>query len=187
MTELNNPLISIVTPVYNREELIIKAIQSVENQTYQKWEYLIIDDGSTDKTWDTIQAYAQLNPKIIPYQREQQPKGAQTCRNLGLSKANGKYIIFLDSDDYLLSHCLEQRVNYLTNLLKINLAVFPEIKLQYTDIDNFLLSFLAYRLPLRIMDSMWETTFLKNRWIQYWVSKVPRCRATHQSITSRRY
>ncbi len=120
--------ISIITPVFNRQHLIGRAILSVINQSYQNWEMLIIDDGSTDATVPIIKMYTNQDRRVKLIERNRPPKGAATCRNIGIAKAKGEFIIFLDSDDELLPYSLEQRVNAATQLKEYDFLVFQTIK-----------------------------------------------------------
>jgi glycosyltransferase involved in cell wall biosynthesis len=89
-------LVSIVLPTFNRAALLGETIQSVLNQTYQNWELLIIDDGSTD---DTREEVAKLNDQRIKYFSIEHSGIIGRARNVGVSRASGDYIAFLDSDD----------------------------------------------------------------------------------------
>lgn len=106
MTE-SKPLISIITPTYNREDFLGQAIDSVLAQTYQNFEFFIIDDGSTDNTRSLVESYA--DPRIRYYHQENQ--GQSVARNLGLSMAKGDFICFLDSDNYWFTDKLEKNLN----------------------------------------------------------------------------
>src|SRR5688572_10357134 len=88
--------ISIVIPTYNRAHLISRAIHSVLNQTFQSWELIIVDDGSTDNTEEIMGGF--VADSRIKYYRKSN-SGAAESRNVGVQKASGKYITFLDSDD----------------------------------------------------------------------------------------
>ena len=89
------PLISVVIPTYNREKFIKNTIESVLNQTYQDFEIVVVDDGSTDNTKDVV---ASIKDKRIRY-IYQENKGAQAARNKGLNNAKGNFISFLDCAD----------------------------------------------------------------------------------------
>ena len=107
---MDNPLISIIVPVYNSEEYLNRCIQSVIDQEYQNIEVLIIDDGSTDQSGKIIKQWA-VNDKRIRF-FHQENRGQSCARNTGLDEANGEYISFVDSDDYIAS-------DYLTYLLSL--------------------------------------------------------------------
>lgn len=90
------PLISIIMPAYNSHKTIQDSIQSVCNQTYSKWELLVIDDCSTK---DIQSIVIKFQDKRIHYIRLAHNKGVANARNIGIAKAQGRYIAFLDSDD----------------------------------------------------------------------------------------
>lgn len=90
------PLVSIVMPAYNAEKYILDAVASVQKQSYPNWELIIVEDGSTDQTWNIMQKVA--NDKIRIYQNETNLGPAKT-RNHGIRLAKGNWIAFLDSDD----------------------------------------------------------------------------------------
>tara|TARA_R100000306_G_C4374137_1_gene141228 strand:+ start:996 stop:1964 length:969 start_codon:yes stop_codon:yes gene_type:complete len=108
---MKKPLISIIIPTFNRASLLPIAMDSVLRQTYQYWECIIVDDGSTDATVAVAKGYAVQDFRFKVLRRPQhKSKGANTCRNLGLEQSRGKYINFLDSDDYFLPSKLEEQV-----------------------------------------------------------------------------
>lgn len=95
-------MISVITPTYNRAHTIRKAIDSVMAQTYEDWEHIIVDDGSTDNTKHIVEAVKDSRVRYL----RQNNGGPSKARNLGISKANGKWIMYLDSDDQLLPECM---------------------------------------------------------------------------------
>src|SRR5690554_626415 len=97
-----NPLVSIIIPTFNRAHLIGETLDSVLAQTYKNWECIVTDDGSTDDT-DTVMAMYVANDTRFKYfhRPADKPKGANACRNNGLDKSLGDYIIFFDSDDLM--------------------------------------------------------------------------------------
>lgn len=92
-------LLSIIVPVYNAEKYLCKCIESVLNQTYQNFELLLIDDGSTDRSMQICQEYMQKDKRIVCY--EGVHKGPYFARKFGVEKASGTYITFLDADDFV--------------------------------------------------------------------------------------
>ncbi len=92
------PLVSFIIPVYNGEKTIERCINSIQNQTYDSWEIIVINDGSIDKTAKILEKY-KLNNKIKIY--NQKNCGPGMARNNGILYATAKYISFLDSDDYM--------------------------------------------------------------------------------------
>nr|WP_298332150.1 glycosyltransferase family A protein [uncultured Christiangramia sp.] len=99
---MRQKLISIIIPVYNREKLILRTLKSVKAQSFNNWECLIVDDGSTDCTIQNIERFIGNNERFRLYSRPvDSPKGASSCRNYGITLSNGDLIQFLDSDDLL--------------------------------------------------------------------------------------
>ena len=107
-----NDMVSVIIPTYNREKIIEKSIKSVLNQTYNNIEVIIIDDGSTDNTEKVIKNIKDTRIRYIKLKKNQ---GACNARNVGIKKANGKYIAFQDSDDIFYNDKIEKQLN---NLLK---------------------------------------------------------------------
>lgn len=93
-----SPLFTIITPVFNRASIVQKTIDSVLAQEYTNFEYLLIDDGSSDESRSVLEAY-QLKDQRIRVLPLQQNQGRCAARNTGLQNANGKWICYLDSDD----------------------------------------------------------------------------------------
>jgi glycosyltransferase involved in cell wall biosynthesis len=123
---VDNPLISIVMPTYNRADLILETIQSVLRQSYSNWELVIVDDGSDDETESVIRAVG--NNKIT-YHRISHTGFLGKVRNVGIEKSNGQYIAFLDSDDL-----------WRTDKLELQLALlnkFSECKFCFSNGDQF--------------------------------------------------
>jgi len=100
MQERNPFLISIIMPTYNREKMIIEAIDSVLKQTYKYFEIIIIDDCSPDNTEKLIKETYGKNEKVKYYKNDKN-SGAGISRKNGYLKSNGKFLIFMDDDDYL--------------------------------------------------------------------------------------
>ena len=117
-------MVSIIVPVYRAKEYIAQTVESVCAQTFTDWELILVDDGSTDGSQKIAKEYCVKDPRISLYQREIMPKGAPNCRNIGLSKAKGKYVIYLDSDDIIAPYCFQQRVKYI-EANDCDFAVFP--------------------------------------------------------------
>lgn len=98
-------LISIIIPVYNGEKYISRMIDSILGQTYKNYELIIVNDGSNDDTFNIISQYSSLENVVII---DKENTGVSDTRNVGLNKANGDYIIFLDADDYVEKEFLEK-------------------------------------------------------------------------------
>jgi glycosyltransferase involved in cell wall biosynthesis len=106
-----NPLFSIIIPTYNRAHLISKAIDSVIAQTFENWELIIVDDGSTDNTKKLIASYQVKDSRIHYIYQENAERSA--ARNNGIDQAKGSYVCFLDSDDYYLKDRLKGLYDYI--------------------------------------------------------------------------
>jgi len=105
-------LVSVIIPTYNRADFIIETVKSVLCQTYQDFEIIIIDDGSTDNTSDLIKTIDDVRLKYIYQKNSGLPASP---RNVGIKKAKGNFIAFLDSDDLWLPEKLEKQVEILAN------------------------------------------------------------------------
>lgn len=109
---METSLVSIITPSFNSENFIADTIQSVQNQTYQNWEMIIVDDCSTDKTISIIEQFVINDSRIRFFQLEKN-SGAGVARETALSKATGDYISFLDADDLWKPLKLEKQLQFL--------------------------------------------------------------------------
>ena len=125
------PKVSIVMPVYNGEQYIREAIESIINQTFSDWEFLIINEyGSNEVVTKILEEYMLKDDRIIVYQN-QSKLGISASMNIGLMNAKGEYIARMDSDDISAPTRLEKQVSYLDNnphigLLGIKPTVFGE-------------------------------------------------------------
>ena len=97
----SQPMVSVTIPFLNPGEYFEATIRSVLAQTYKNWELLLLDDGSTDNSTAIAQNYAERYPNQVRYFEHEghQNRGLSATRNLGISKAQGEYIAFLDADD----------------------------------------------------------------------------------------
>jgi len=108
--------LSVIIPVYNTENYLSKCLDSILAQDIPSREYeiIIIDDGSTDKSYNIIKSYSAQNQNIRVF--NQNNVGVGSARNLGIREADGKYLMFVDSDDFILMNCL----NLLVDQMEIN-------------------------------------------------------------------
>lgn len=118
----NTPLVTVITPTYNRGSLITETIDSVLSQTYVNFEYLIIDDGSTDNTEEVVANYL-IDSRVRYYKFEN--KGEPESVNRGWNLANGDYFLQINSDDILLEDCLDKMVAALENNKKA-VCAYPD-------------------------------------------------------------
>lgn len=119
MKKENNPLISILMPNYNNEKYLSEAIESILNQTYKNFEFIIIDDCSTDNSWELIQKYAKKDKRIRAYRNDRNLKIVKTL-NKALKLVNGKYIGRMDGDDIVTLDKFEKQVTFLEKNLDVD-------------------------------------------------------------------
>lgn len=110
-TENKSPLVTVVIPTHNRDNLISNAVQSVLHQTFNDLEILVVDDASQDNTTNVLNKMSQEDDRVC-YIRNETPLGGGGARNIGIKNARGKYIAFLDDDDKWLPHKLERQLPY---------------------------------------------------------------------------
>ena len=109
---METALVSIITPSFNSEKFIAETIQSVQNQSYQNWEMIIVDDSSTDQTVTIVEQLIKNDSRIRLFQLDKN-SGAGIAREKALSIANGDYISFLDADDLWKPQKLEKQLQFL--------------------------------------------------------------------------
>ena len=121
---MDQKLISVIMSVYNGEKYLVQAIDSILNQTYQNFEFIIIDDCSTDNSSHILQEYAKKDSriKIIKKEKNIGIKGFIENLNLGISIAKGKYIARMDQDDVSLPERFQKQVDFLENNPEITLV-----------------------------------------------------------------
>lgn len=131
----NLPLVSVVLPTYNRAYCISRAITSVLNQSYSNLELIIIDDASSDNTGDIVKAI--VDPRIF-YKKIEKNRGPAGARNVGLAKAKGDLIAFIDSDDIWLPGKLAFQIDILQKYSRIDILFsdFININHIYKHIDT---------------------------------------------------
>lgn len=109
---MDKPLVSIIMAAKNEEQYLPECLQSIASQTYQNWELIIIDDGSTDSTMEIIYDFQKSVSNHVEY-LFMQNKGTGVCINHGVIKAKGKYVARMDADDVMLAERLEKQVEFL--------------------------------------------------------------------------
>ena len=97
--------VSIIIPTYNSEKYLKRCINSICNQTYKNIEIIIIDDGSTDNTFNICEEYSKKDDRVKFIHKKNE--GVSVARNIGIENANGKYIMFVDSDDWIENNTVE--------------------------------------------------------------------------------
>lgn len=109
---MGQPLVSVVTIFLDAEPFLAEAIASVRAQTYQRWELMLVDDGSTDRSTAIAREWAAREPGRVRYLEHpgHENRGKSSSRNLGIEQARGTYVTFLDADDVFLPDKLERQV-----------------------------------------------------------------------------
>lgn len=121
-----NYTLAIIIPSWNSEQYISEMLDSIISNTFEDWRCFVVDDCSTDDTQKIVKDYTKRERRISLHIRNREPKGAQTCRNIGFSLASdAKYIIWFDADDIITSYCLKQRVEFMDKNSDLDFAVFP--------------------------------------------------------------
>lgn len=125
---------SFIVPVYNTEKYLKKCLDSLINQTYKDFEIIVVNDGSTDKSSSIISKYQKKYKNIIVIDKENE--GLSMARNRGVQKSSGKYIIFVDSDDYVSNKLLEEVDKKIddNDILRFQIATEDE---EYTKINEY--------------------------------------------------
>lgn len=125
---------SFIVPVYNTEKYLKKCLDSLVNQTYKDFEIIVVNDGSTDKSSSIISKYQKKYKNIIVIDKENE--GLSMARNRGVQKSSGKYIIFVDSDDYVSNKLLEEIDKKIddSDILRFQIATEDE---EYTKINEY--------------------------------------------------
>lgn len=106
---LDDNIVSIIVPIYNAENYLEQCLESLISQTYKNLEIILVDDGSIDLSLDICKKFLLLDKRIFLYSQKNQ--GVSAARNLGLSKASGHYIAFVDSDDYIDKNMIKHLIN----------------------------------------------------------------------------
>lgn len=155
------PLVSIIIPTYNRADLIGETLDSVLNQTYINWECIIIDDGSTDHSLVVIQKYSNIDSRFKYLSRPNyKKKGPSACRNYGIEKAKGEFVIFLDSDDLLAKTCLEYRIKFASQNPEYDFWIF-KMSAFINTVDNIV--FIYENIKEQNESQFCEKAFMKGK------------------------
>ncbi len=161
----SGPLVSVVIPYYMQPETIVETLLSVYNQSYRNFEVILVNDGDTKEVEDVVNNNAQLFPDLnLKYFRKEN-EGLAATRNFGISKAEGKYVLPLDSDDMLASDFLKETVNYLEQHKDIDF-VFTETL--FYGAKNEIWAFRDFDPSYLIKRNMMTCTtlFRKEVWVQ---------------------
>jgi glycosyltransferase involved in cell wall biosynthesis len=163
------PAVSIIVPSFNKRGFIGDMVRSVQAQTDGRWELIIVDDASSDGSVQLLQGMAAVDPRIVVIPLETN-HGANHCRNLGIGRARGRCIIFLDADDLLAPHCVARRMAVMEgsgfHFSVSTMEVFRDrpgdaghrwVPLTRDPIGDFF----SHKLPWQTMQPIWDRSFLQ--------------------------
>lgn len=167
-----SPLISVITPTKNRLNLLCEAMDSVQRQTFDAWEHIIVDDGSDDGTTEEVAKRTAADPRLRYIKRTGEKSGANVCRNLGVVDSHAGFIVFLDSDDLLEPDCLARRVKLMQRNADLDFATFQSAVFENAPGDlgrqfnpellgDDLLRFLFFEIPWIITAPIWRKVSLE--------------------------
>ena len=165
------PLVSIIIPTYNRAHLIGETLDSILAQTYQNWECIVVDDGSTDDTKAIVTEYSKKDARFQYFSRPtNKPKGANACRNYGYEKSKGEYIQWFDSDDLMHPKKLGIKIKYAfsekadvvvaTHTTENNIILNNNPKLEIFESSDFYVDYILGEKPLITNDVMFRRSIV---------------------------
>lgn len=177
MNKRENELVTIIVPIYNVEKYLDKCLDSIRKQTYTKYEVIIVNDGSEDKSRSIAEKYQKVDSRFFLFDKEN--GGLSSARNYGLNHTNGKYVAFVDSDDFLSDKYIEMMIKTFdddTDIVIGDYAVYNEerdkicyhrnqlkdMEFKTKDDKNKLVHYLLYG-PYQVMPvwkNMYRTHFL---------------------------
>ncbi|MEB2777505.1 glycosyltransferase [Algoriphagus sp. D3-2-R+10] len=166
--------VSLIIPCFNNADHIEETLASVQNQTTADWECIVVDDGSSDDSITIINSFSRADARFHYYSRPDHiPKGANACRNFGVSKSSGTHLVFLDADDLLSEDCIEVREGYYRDedLVIFSTAHFTDSIEEATPFIsglnvnlspiNYRNMFLAYWIPWHLSSGLWKKDFFE--------------------------
>lgn len=112
---MSNPKVSVIIPFFNSEDFLEETLSSIATQTYANWECILVDDGSTDSSSEIIRSFTKSDERFKLFERDREPKGAPTCRNIGFQKSQGELINWFDADDLMHPEMLARKVEQLSS------------------------------------------------------------------------
>jgi glycosyltransferase involved in cell wall biosynthesis len=168
-SKVETPGVSIVVSLFNKALFLSETIESVQSQTFNNWELIIVDDCSTDTSVEVLLPYLKADPRIHLFKNETN-RGANYGRNLGLKMSKAPFIIFLDADDILTPFCCERRIEVMVESDNLDFSVFSMGVFHQHPGDNPskwipksknpLQDFLSHKLPWAICQPIWKKDFL---------------------------
>jgi len=169
---MSNPIISIIIPVFNRAHLIRETLDSISLQTYQNWECIVVDDGSTDNIEDVLREFIKKDSRFQYHKRpEGKIKGPNSCRNYGFEKSKGLWINWFDSDDTYAETAIEEFVKALEpnldavvgKLVKIDSVTKEVIGYNRIFSESLIEKYFTGFLSFYVCGPLWNREFLNNQ------------------------
>lgn len=169
---MNNVLLSVIMPVYNGQKYLKDAINSVLNQTFEDYELLIIDDGSTDSSVKIIQSIKDSRIKLL---KNNENQGVAFTRNVGLSEAKGEYLAWMDCDDLIEPNRFQIQIDYLRENLEIGICGTalnrfgegkPRVSREYSD-PEMIKSALLFYPAIRPATAMYRMNMVREAKLSY--------------------
>jgi len=156
----NQPFISVIMPVYNAGNFLVEAIESILNQTYKNFEFIIVDDASTDNSYKILKSYAKKNKRIRLFRNKKNLGISQTVKK-AINKSKGDFLARMDADDICLPNRLAKQLNYLItnpNTVAVgtqcyiidkdgNLIGEKKFPVKFEDVYKYILKFIPVQQP----------------------------------------
>ena len=167
-----NELVSIIIPVYNRENLIRNTLESIKEQSYLNWECIVVDDGSTDKSIEIVEEFVKKDARFKLFLRPQNaPKGANSCRNCGISKSTGTFVNWFDSDDTMHKDFIAKKIEVLLKNNEVDLVLSKTVRIEKNNeqvfekrtnlTNNLLEDYITRKVSWYMPDGMFKKDFFK--------------------------
>lgn len=165
----DGPLVTIIVPSFNKSAYIGAMVDTVVAQTETRWELIVVDDASTDSSPKLLAKASEEDPRIRLIALKENT-GANHCRNVGISEASGRYIVFLDADDLFAPHCLAERLAVMQgsdlDMAVFTMEVFSNAPGDHgqrwvPDSPHPLQDFFRHKLPWQTMQPIWDRVFLQ--------------------------
>lgn len=169
---MKTPLVSIIIPTYNRANLIQETLDSIIAQTYQNWECIVVDDGSTDNTEEILELYKLKDWRFRFYKRpDTLVKSGNSCRNYGFELSKGSWVNFFDSDDIMLPDFLQSRINLITPQKDIIFATYittddqlkPVKQKKFSRKEYLLKDYIFWRFPVLTHSALFRKNCLEGK------------------------
>ncbi|AUC84422.1 hypothetical protein CW731_03510 [Polaribacter sp. ALD11] len=167
MSDIIQPLVSIIIPTYNRAHLIRETLDSILAQSYTNWECIVVDDGSVDNTSEILTNYCKNDNRFQYYQRpDSEMKGANSCRNYGFKLSKGEFINWFDSDDLYKENYIDKLVKKNTEDIDVIVCEIQKFsnnsktKLNRIYSENLIEDYLTGKVVFYISGPLWKKSFL---------------------------